>query len=357
MIRQKPKLGGKKWSNRANASVSADSWSRQTSAFLSTQQAGWRSSHTHRWPQGLGFCLSFLTLGACFGMRHLFWAHNWHGRHTSTTERVEMWVETYNSDEIVQNTVKFRRESADATLSTEWTEIHNEACQYPLITRLYCIKFIRFYPETFTIGGHYPEIARTKQINQLQSSFTFTKNMERESFYFNRPRCRWNRWALTLRLILAHTELDYERATTPRGPQNPRTSLQRRYLSCMFQASDWADTLLFWSIQQSTKTTWGQNFSLFLAWCISPPQICRADLGPAQKYWLMKDVCTHNGTGSINSHSRAERLLTLTVGERRCNTIQSKFMAKGGSVNEACAHASVCTGNEIYTTQAAVQQL
>lgn len=38
-----------------------------------------------------------------------------------------------NSDEIVQNTVKFRRESADATLSTEWTEIHNEACQCLLI--------------------------------------------------------------------------------------------------------------------------------------------------------------------------------------------------------------------------------
>lgn len=243
-----------------------------------------------------------------------------------------------------------------------WAQSEQKSTMKPVSTHWLhvCIvlNLFSFYPERFSIRGHYPEIARTKQINQLQSSFRFTKNMERESFYFNRPRCRWNRWALTLRLILAHTELHYEQATTPWGPQNPRTSLQRRYLSCMFHFD-----LCFWSFdrfdQYSSLQRPHEARILVSSLHGAHPhhKICTADLGPAQKYWLMKDVWTHNGTGSINNHSRAERLLTLTVGEHRCNTIQSKFMAKCGSVNEACAHASVCTVNQIYTTQAAVQQL
>lgn len=122
MNRQKPKFGGK------DALVvlllfvclSTNSWRRQTSAFLSIQLAGWKNSCRQR---TAGF--EFLTMFP--HSRCLFFKLDIHTLTWWTyQEKWEKWnvSQTYNSDEIVLNTMKeFRHVSLNPLdLMQHWAQ-------------------------------------------------------------------------------------------------------------------------------------------------------------------------------------------------------------------------------------------
>lgn len=75
-FQQQVKVGRKKWTV-----------CRQTPAFLSTQWAGLKA-HTDTEESTVWLFVCASSPGACFWIRHLYWAYSWHDRNTGRTE----WV-------------------------------------------------------------------------------------------------------------------------------------------------------------------------------------------------------------------------------------------------------------------------